>query len=51
MWVDLDGALEARTASAVKETVAGFDGIVNLVGACVVVDFPEAESYDGHLRS
>ena len=34
----------AVVAGAVEEAVAGFDGIVDLVGARVIVDFPEAKT-------
>ena len=40
---------EARTAGAVKEAVAGLDGVVDLVGAGVVVDLPQAEADERHL--
>lgn len=42
------GRWEKSTACAVKETVACFDGIVDLVGARVVVDLPEPEPDQGH---
>lgn len=37
------------TAGAVEETVAGLDGVVDLNGAGVIVDFPETEAHEGHL--
>lgn len=40
---------ERHTAGAVKETVTGLDGLVDLVGAGVVVDLPEAEAHEGHF--
>lgn len=35
-----------RTASAVEQAVAGLDGVVDLVGAGVVVDLPEAKTLE-----
>ena len=32
-----------HTACAVEQTIAGLDGVVDLVGAGVVVDFPKSE--------
>jgi hypothetical protein len=43
------GSWASRTAGAVKQTVAGLDGIVDGVGADVVVDLPQAETHKGHL--
>jgi hypothetical protein len=39
----------AVVARAVEEAVPRFDGVVDLVGAGVVVDFPEAEADEGHV--
>lgn len=38
-----------RTASTVKETVSNLDGVVDRVGASVVVDLPQTEAHDGHI--
>ena len=37
------------TACAVKETVARLNGIVDLVGARIIVDLPQAKTNNGHL--
>lgn len=39
------------TCCAVEETVPALDGVVDLVGAGVVVDLPQAEAYDRHLMT
>jgi hypothetical protein len=41
----------AVIASTIKETVSSLDGVVNLVGASVVVDLPEAEADERHLAA
>jgi hypothetical protein len=41
----------AVVACTVKETVSSLDGVVNLVGASVVVDLPEAEADERHLAA
>jgi hypothetical protein len=38
-----------RTASAIKQTVSGLDGLVHLVSAGVVVHLPEAKPHEGHV--
>lgn len=43
--------LVAVVASAVKETVSSLDGVVNLVGAGVVVHLPKTEANEGHLAA
>jgi hypothetical protein len=43
--------LVAVVACAVKEAVAGLDGVVDLVGAGVVVDLPKTEAHQGHLAA
>jgi hypothetical protein len=43
--------LVAVVACAVKEAVAGLDGVVDLVGAGVVVDLPETETDKRHLAA
>ncbi len=40
---------EAFTARAVKETVTGLDGVVDLIGACIIVHLPQSEPNQGHL--
>ncbi len=37
------------TARAVEETVTGLDGVVDLIGACVIVHFPQSKPNQGHL--
>lgn len=37
------------TAGAVEETVTSLDGMVDLVGASLVVDLPEAKAHEGHV--
>lgn len=41
----------SRTASAVKETVTGLDGVVDSVGASSVVDLPETEANNWHVMA
>ena len=38
-----------HTACTVKQAIASFDGIVDLVGAGVVVDLPATEADEGHV--
>jgi hypothetical protein len=38
-----------RTASAVKQTVASLDGVVDGVGAGLVGDLPQTKAHDGHV--
>jgi hypothetical protein len=40
---------DLRTTSSIKQPVSSLDGIVDGVGAGVVVDFPETEADLGHL--
>ena len=42
--------LMGRTACAVEETIASFNGVVNLIGAGFIVDFPEPRKHDYHCR-
>jgi hypothetical protein len=42
---------EKRTAGTIEETVASLDGVVDLVGTGVVVDLPETEAHEGHLKA
>jgi hypothetical protein len=39
------------TAGTVEAPVTGLDGVVDLVGASVVVDLPQAEAHEGHLEA
>lgn len=41
--------MRRHTASAVKQTVTSLDGVVDSVGASVVVDLPETEAHEGHF--
>jgi len=43
--------LVAVVAGAVKQTVASLDGVVDLVGAGVVVHLPKTEANEGHLAA
>ena len=43
------GVLSLHTTGTIEETVAGLDGVVDGVGASVVVDLPEPKSHHGHL--
>lgn len=43
--------LVAVVAGAVKQTVASLDGVVDLIGAGVVVDLPQAETDERHLAA
>jgi len=40
-----------RTTGAVKESVAGLDGVVNSVGTRGIVDLPETETDERHLTA
>lgn len=40
-----------RTAGTVEQTVSGFDGLVDLVCAGVIVHLPETEAHNGHIIS
>lgn len=35
---------DGLTACTVKEAIAGFDGVIDLIGAGVIVDFPKPDS-------
>ena len=39
------------TRGAVEETIAGFDRIVDGLGAGVIVDLPQTETHQGHFMS
>ncbi len=40
-----------RTTGTVEQTVSGFDGLVDLIRAGVIIHFPEAEAHNGHIVS
>ena len=42
---------QRRTAGTVKKAVAALDGIVDLVGAGVVVHLPQTEADKGHVMA
>ena len=44
---DVLGSL--HTACTIEETVSRLDSVVNLVGASVVVDLPQAKADEGHI--